>query len=97
MSESRIKKIKKTARNLLTASPNLTPKQKAQVYLKTIKTMKKAKVRRHMLANIPTGKQIFSKKLHPGESLADFRKRRKACNKRRREREKLCHEPARKT
>jgi len=40
-------------------------------------------------SNVPQNpKQAFKKK-HPGESLQDFRDRRKACNLRRRNREKV--------
>lgn len=89
MSESRIKKVKKAARKLIAAFPDLTLKQKAEVYNNTIETMKKAKARKHLLANIPKDQPLMSKKMHAGESLADFRKRRSACNKRRRMREKI--------
>lgn len=91
MNGSRIKKIRKEAKRMLFGSNTnpylrkLTP-DLAEIYLKTIKTMKKARVRQSFIASIPDGDSL-SKKMHAGESLANFRNRRKVCNGKRRERE----------
>jgi hypothetical protein len=76
MNESRIRVIREYVRSL-----QLKPEQANQMY----KIVKRAKARANLLANIPKGILKFSKKMHAGESLDDFQKRRKACNKRKRE------------
>lgn len=88
MSESRIKKIRKAAAHLVATMPGLTMEQRAEVYNKAIKTLKKSRDCRWIMANIPQNPAPISKKIHSSESYADFRLRRKACNERRRQREK---------
>ena len=86
MNQSRIKKTRKAAIKLAFASPNLTQQQKEKVYQGAVKTLKKAA--RHQ--GIPQKRGlIVSKKARPGESIMDFQERRRVCNKKRREREKL--------
>ncbi len=79
MNESRTRTIRKYIRSL-----RLKPERANQMY----KMVKRAKARASLLTNIPKVAHKVSKKMHVGESLDDFSKRRKACNKRRREREK---------
>ena len=76
MSEKQNKRFKK-------AIDGLAPIQ----YNKTIKAFKKIKTVAWLCHNIPNKAAIVSKKRHSGESLADFRVRRKACNHRRRDRD----------
>ena len=88
MNQSRIKKIRNAARLAVLAAPNLKPNKRIKVYQGVIRTMKASKSRRFILANIPKELTTYKKK-HTGESLADFRIRRKESNKRRRIAEKL--------
>ena len=88
MNQSRIKKIRNAARLAVLAAPNLKPNKRIEIYQGVIRTMKASKNRRFILANIPKEFTTYKKK-HTGESLVDFRIRRKASNKQRRIAEKL--------
>ncbi|HEB41929.1 MAG TPA: hypothetical protein ENI08_02840 [Candidatus Dependentiae bacterium] len=48
------------------------------------KTLKRAKSKANLLANIPNNPSPISKKIHAGESLSNFSARRQVCNKKRR-------------
>ena len=54
----------------------------------TVKELKNLRRQRIIRANIPKRPTIVSKKRHPGESVYDFKDRRKKCNERRRLRER---------
>lgn len=53
------------------------------------KELKKTKHKANIKNSIPKSLNLISKKIHTGESFEDFKSRRKVCNKKRREREKL--------
>lgn len=74
MNQSRIKKIRKAARKL-SQVPQLTFDQQVRVYQGAIRTMKKARQRNWISANIPKESKPISSKMHAGESLSDFRKK----------------------
>ena len=76
MNQSKAKKIRKYVTSL-----QLDAKEENALY----KRMKKER-QIHLISNL--GKRSVSKKQRIGESFEDFRKRRKVCNKKRREREK---------
>lgn len=80
MSEKQTKRFKKL-------TEGLAPTQ----YNRVIKVFKKIKAVAWIHHNIPNKPMIVSKKRHGGESFADFRVRRKACNKRRRHRDGIRH------
>ena len=89
MNQSRIKKIRRAARIAVLAATGLSQNQRIEIYNGTIRQMKGAKKRRNLLAQIPKGSTGLYPKQHKNESLPDFKERRKACNARRRVREKL--------
>ncbi len=89
MNESRIKKIRKIARKIILATPNLTIKQRTRAYNNSIKRMKNTPIHKWVLANIPKKPTLIFKKIHLKESWAKFQERRKASNKRRRKGEKI--------
>lgn len=57
--------------------------------IKAEKLMKGFKKRLYLTVNSPKNPEPLSKKMKPGEKLADFAVRRKACNNRRRVRESI--------
>ena len=73
MNEKKIKRFKKSIEYLK------DPKN----YNKAIKMFKRIKAATWLRHNVPNKPMIVSKKRHSGESLADFRVRRKAYNERR--------------
>lgn len=80
MNPGRAKKIRRmlNERNI----PNV------KLWNRAYKVIKRAHKKSWLKNNIPKVLPLFSKKQHSGESLMDFRIRRKACNKKRRLREK---------
>lgn len=88
MRQSRIKKLRKAAKTLAFAAPNLNQQQKVKVYQGAVETIKKSA---HRQGTPQKGGVIVSKKAWPGESIMDFQERRKICNQKRREREKKWH------
>ena len=81
------KKIKKIKKQIQDAIPPGTKKRQA-IADKAIRDIKALEKRKRILIHLPKYNSILSEKMHKKESLNNFRKRRKACNKRRRIRER---------
>jgi hypothetical protein len=78
----------KKARSIRKYVANNFPPGKERIKAESL--MKGFKKQLYLISNCPKNPKPLSKKMKPGESYANFKIRRKASNKRRRERESLC-------
>ena len=82
MSEKQIKKLRQSIERLAPAN-----------YIRAIKLFKKIKRATWLRHNIPNVYEHATTKRHSSESFLDFKARRKACNKRRRDRDEMQRHP----